>query len=194
MPKGVPAVQPSQRDDWGTPHDLFDTLWDEVGGFDLDPCCQVEDYTAKRVLAAGGEIMIPPPPREDGGPTISGPVPGLNRAYYDGLKMPWHGKVYMNPPYGLALRKWVPKAVHEVECGNVEFVMAAAPSRTETRWWQEHVVSNCETYTRHEKWYWAGGDRRLRGAVEIRFLKSRLQFVGAPDPATFPSAIVVWRR
>ena len=53
MPKGTPYIQPAQKDSWETTKDLFDALWEEADGFDMDPCCTPEPYTAKRVLTAG---------------------------------------------------------------------------------------------------------------------------------------------
>jgi hypothetical protein len=44
------------------------------------------------------------------------------------------------------------------------------PSRTDTRWWHEDVMT----------------------ADEIRFVKGRLKFGDAVNAAPFPSAIVVW--
>lgn len=181
MPKGIAYIQPAQRDDWETPVKFFDERWEEVGGFDMDVACTPDQYTAKRVLHEGGTICVPPEYYDEHQPFDTQWI------WKDGLAQPWHGKVWLQPPYGLKLRKWVPKAVCQVECGNVELVMALLPANTDTIWWQAHVLSyvgedgyGCETYPMKP--------------TEIRFIKGRLQFVGAPDPATFASAIVVWRR
>lgn len=169
----------AKSQEWETPRDLFDKLWDEFGGFDLDPCCLPEHYTAQRILNHNGWAFIPV---------------GLGAVGHycpDGLTRDWHGKVYMNPPYGAALRQWVPKAVQEVECGNAELVVALLPSRTDVKWWQEYAISAV-------KWSDRGG---LNFGVDghplceaVRFLGKRLKFGGAKDSATFPSAIVVWRK
>lgn len=190
MPKGAPYIQPSQRENWETPPDLFDALWTEYGGFDFDPFCTPDQYTARRVLANGGTICVPPD-----FPNVAGCERAQNaqgHIWLDGLAQPWHGKVWMNSPYGLFLRKSVAKAVHEVECGNAGMVMALVPSRTDVQWWQQYVVSSIafDRFSPENNWT-AEAHSQL---TEVRFLKSRLQFVGAPDPATFPSAIVIWRR
>lgn len=195
MPKGTPTIQPAKMVEYETPKELFDELWEEFGGLDTDPCCQSGHYTARRVLAAGGEIMVPPPPRADGGPTVSGWA-GAQNTYYDGLKMTWKGKVYMNPPYGPALKLWVPKAVHEVECGNAEMVVALLPAKTEVKWFQEYVV------TAAEKEYvsrWGDSVQELIAdghplVADLRFLKRRLHFGGGEGPARCGNVIVVWRK
>jgi site-specific DNA-methyltransferase (adenine-specific) len=188
MPKGTPYIQPSQRDDYETPHDLFDALWTECGGFDLDPCCTPDQYTAKRVLENEGVIYVPPG-------TYPDDESNDEQIRIDGLAGPWTGKTFLNPPYGMKPRMWVPKAVHEVECGNVASVWALLPARTDVRWWQEYVMRaaylNRLDDGSHRATYIGGTKAK---AADIRFIKGRLQFVGAPAPATFPSAIVVWRR
>ena len=115
-PKGTPTIQPAKGVEYETPRDLFDQLWREFGGFDLDPCCRLEHYTAKRVLNNGGMIYVPPD-------THSKPY----RMLVDGLAHPWNADaVFCNPPYGPALRQWIPKAVAEVEIGNA---LRQAPTR-----------------------------------------------------------------
>lgn len=173
MPKGTPYIQPSQRQDWETPRELFDALWDAVDGFNLDPCCQFGQYTGERIILHGGTRYFPP---------------GSDAPDHliDGLAQPWFGKVYMNPPYGLVLRQWVPKAVSEVESGNAELVVALLPAKTDTKWWQEYVLRRCRWYP-----YMEPGDMTCD---EVRFIEGRLRFGGADSHAGFASAIVVWRR
>jgi hypothetical protein len=193
--KGTPYIQPAIRTDYETPTDLFDALWEEVGGFTFDPCCTPDQYTAQRVLNHGtpvrdgvdyrGRICIPPPAEHERYQMSSDAV--ASRILIDGLAQPWHGKVFMNSPYGLALRKWVPKAVHEVECGNAELVVALVPAKTDTQWWQEYVL----TRARFE-WDWHV-DAHTQ-TTDVRFLKGRLTFRGETGPAGHASAIVVWRR
>ena len=183
MPKGTSYIQPAQKSSWETPKDLFDALWEEADGFDCDPCCTPEQYTARRIMEHGtpvangldykGVICIPPP---GDGMEYHIDVPLRERVLIDGLAQPWHGKVFMNPPYGLALRKWVPRAVEMVKTGAAESVWALLPAKTDTQWFQAHVVP-----------------RLLEAPGEVRFLKGRLTFGGAPDPAGFASVVVVWR-
>lgn len=211
-PKGVPTIQPAKSVEYETPRSLFDELWNEFGGFDLDPCCRPEHYTAQRVLENGGEIMIPPPPNEvdPNLPTISGPAHaphGGQHIYYDGLKMSWLGKVWLQPPYGNALKLWIPKAVEEVKCGNAELVVALLPSKTDVKWWAEYVLTYALYQTNSldpyggQHIYLINGElaRSFQAAAhpllaELRFIKGRLKFAGEDGPARHGSVIVVWRK
>jgi site-specific DNA-methyltransferase (adenine-specific) len=88
---------------------------------------------------------------------------------FDGLTAEWGQSNFVNPPYGNHLPKWVTKAHTEATKGKT--VVLLIPSRTDTRWWHEHIMA----------------------ADEIRYIKGRLTFQGAQHPAPFPSCIVIWR-
>lgn len=53
---------------------------------------------------------------------------------YDGLKSDWSNRVWLNPPYGKDIIKWLDKLY---EHGNG---MALVFARTETRWAQKHMA------------------------------------------------------
>jgi phage N-6-adenine-methyltransferase len=80
----------------------------------------------------------------------------------------WEGeRVFINPPYGRQIGRWMEKAWTEAAHA---LVVALVPSRTDTEWWHEHVMP----------------------ADEIRFVRGRLKFGDAVNSAPFPSCIVVW--
>jgi phage N-6-adenine-methyltransferase len=79
----------SASDEWATPQAFFDTIADKYGPFHLDPCATAENAKAVDFFT-----------REQ-----------------DGLAHPWHGTVWMNPPYGREIGKWVAKAVAEIQRG-----------------------------------------------------------------------------
>lgn len=84
----------------------------------------------------------------------------------DGLIAPWDdGPRWMNPPYGRGIGAWVRRAAN-ARGTNV----ALLPARTDTAWWHDYVM-----FSR-----------------EIRLLRGRLRFQGAPASAPFPSAVVVF--
>jgi site-specific DNA-methyltransferase (adenine-specific) len=121
-----------------TPQWLFDAL-DREFGFTLDPCATAENAKCKRYFTKAD----------------------------DGLKQSWDGEtVFMNPPYGRAIGKWMRKA-YEATRGHA-IVVCLVPARTDTEWWHNHA---------------------MRG--EVRLLKGRLKFGGAKSSAPFPSAVVV---
>lgn len=90
----------------------------------------------------------------------------------DGLKQDWEGEtVFCNPPYSNRQQtKWVEKCYREAKKLNT-VVVALLPARTDTIRFHEYIY----------------------GKAEIRFLKGRLKFVGAPSTAPFPSMIVIWK-
>ena len=171
-------MPPAQRHDWETPPDLFDALDKEFGPFDLDPCCLPTQRTAQRILCRSGRIFVP----------LNEPSGMACNIAQDGLRHEWYGRVYMNPPYGREMPKWVEKAVLEVGCGNAELVVALIPARTDTKMWQRYIVQSLD---------WDGEDcyAACHPLIwRIRFLPGRVRFVGAGAPAPFPSAVVVWRK
>ncbi len=89
----------------------------------------------------------------------------------NGLERPWRSPCFLNPPFkrGLSIVPWLQKARDEAQRGVT--VVCLLPSRTDTQWWHEYVMN----------------------ASEIRFLRGRLKFSGAPYNAPFPSAIVIFR-
>lgn len=87
---------------------------------------------------------------------------------FNGLKIEWCERNYVNPPYGRAIYDWCKKAYEEYQKGKL--VVMLIPSRTDTKWWHEFIMK----------------------ATEIRFIKGRLKFDDQKNPAPFPSAIVVF--
>lgn len=125
---------------WNTPRSLLERLY-KVFSFDLDPCSDSKE------------------------------TPNVKARFHyteegDGLSKPWFGVVYMNPPYGRQIGRWVRKAA---TCG-AETVVCLLPARTDTRWWQSYVP----------------------GASFVVFIRGRLRFGGANNSAPFPSALAVF--
>jgi phage N-6-adenine-methyltransferase len=139
------AGNASVNHEWETPKELLEALHSVFGRFDLDPCAPRSSRTrvrAKRHLTS-----------ED-----------------DGLSAPWRGVVFVNPPYGRGLARWVAKARREVELGHARTVVALLPARPDTTYWHEHVA----------------------GRAVVYFLKGRLRFGSGEQSAPFPSALAVW--
>jgi len=136
----------SQSAEWETPQSLFDKINLEFH-FNLDPAANDQNHKCERYFTK----------REDG------------------LKQPWTGIVFVNPPYGAEIGKWVQKGYFESKHGAL--VVMLVPARTDTKWWHEYV---------------------MRG--EIRFIRGRVQFINPlattkkkTCSAPFPSAIVIFR-
>ena len=122
-----------------TPSRILDAVYACLGGIDLDPCSNEGIAT----VAAAQHFT----------------------AADDGLAQPWHGRVYMNPPYGREIESWVDKLVAEHTAGRVTQAIALVPARTDTQWFLKLSEFPC------------------------CFVIGRLTFVGNADPAPFPSAI-----
>lgn len=101
------------------------------------------------------------------------PCPSVHGAFSlreDGLSASWAGQtVFMNPPYGTEIGRWMEKAWQESRNGVT--VVCLVPARTDTRWWHDYAMR----------------------AQDIRFLRGRLRFGGSKNSAPFPSALVIFR-
>ncbi|MBO7694849.1 MAG: hypothetical protein J6T10_19715 [Methanobrevibacter sp.] len=91
------------------------------------------------------------------------PCPGNSN--FDGLKIEWSDKNFVNPPYN-AIDEWIDKALEEVEKG--KHIVLLIPARTDTRWFR--------------KLYEANG--------HFRFIQGRLHF-NESNSAPFPSMFVL---
>lgn len=79
------------------------------------------------------------------------------------------GAAWLNPPYGREVGRWLEKVRLEQARGVLTVVLL--PSRTDTRWFHQHVL----------------------GQAELRFVAGRLRFEGAERSAPFPSLLAVYR-
>lgn len=111
-----------KNDEWLTPPEILKAL----GEFDLDPCAPADRPwpTAKRHIAL--------------------PV--------DGLQQLWHGRVWLNPPFGSEAAIWM-RAMRDHGRGT-----ALLPARTETKMFYESV------------WGHAHGVCFLRGRPHFHFV------------------------
>jgi len=130
---------------WETPVSLLEALASVFGRFSLDPCAP-----RKSRVRVKARVHLTP---DD-----------------DGLSVPWHGTVFVNPPYGRGLARWVEKAHHEVRSGHAKAVVALLPARPDTAYWHDHVAGHATVY----------------------FLRGRLRFNDGAQSAPFPSALAVW--
>jgi site-specific DNA-methyltransferase (adenine-specific) len=87
----------------------------------------------------------------------------------DGLGSDWGNSNFVNPPYRY-ISKWISKGFEEWKKGKI--VVFLIPVRTDTRWWQDIIMSYAE---------------------KILFIRRRIRFSGAKWDAPFPSCIVVFR-
>lgn len=139
----------SKTDLWATPQAFFDELNKEFD-FNLDPCALPDNAKCQTYFT----------PNDD----------GLSISWFDYVTAQGNSPVvFMNPPYGDAIKFWIEKAYHESKVGCT--VVGLLPARTDTRYFHEYIY----------------------GKAEIRFVKGRLKFGNSKQSAPFPSMIVVWK-
>ena len=134
--------------EWETPPELFKLLDDEFH-FTLDPCATEQN-------AKVGYFFT----EQD-----------------SGLVADWgRDRVFMNPPYGRELLRWVEKAKESAKAGAL--VVGLLPAATDSAWWHDHVV----------------------GSAEVRYLRKRPRFLIYTETGTKwnspfqPCVVVVWKR
>lgn len=142
----------SKSNEWETPEELFHQL-NEKYHFNLDPASTDENAKCENHY------------------TIAD----------NGLLKDWGGcNVFVNPPYGREIGKWVKKSYEESLKPNTTIVMLI-PARTDTAWFHDYCTKG-----------------------KLTFLRGRLKFINKSlpsyhqnkdfkvSPAPFPSMIVVF--
>jgi site-specific DNA-methyltransferase (adenine-specific) len=120
-------------DEWATPPEFVAQLETEFGAFDLDPCAREASAQAPYYYT-----------KED-----------------DGLVQPWHGHVFVNPPYSKP-GPWVQKAIDEYYrslasgAENTISVILLLPAATDVGWFHDLVLVH----------------------ANVRFIRGRLRFLG----------------
>ena len=138
---------------WCTPQSFFDEL-DKEFHFTLDPCATEKSAKCNKFYTA----------------------------IEDGLKQDWGGQtVFVNPPYGRQIGKWIEKCYWESKKQNT-IVVVLMPARTDTRYFHDYILPY----------------------AEIRFIKGRLTFwdldgekyingrFNEMTPAPFPSMLAIF--
>ncbi len=158
-PKGQPlkfyntAATSSAFQAWTTPPEVMERLYPVVGGlFDLDPCSPTTDRRKAPVQARR---------------YFTGQAPEDN-----GLLLPWHGSVFVNPPYDRQQKTWIKKCHDEAAAGRASPCIALIPARPDTLAWHTWIA----------------------GKADVFLLRGRLKFSanGGGEVAPFPSALIAW--
>ena len=135
----------SKDDSWETPPSLFNIL-DMEFNFTLDPCCTKQTAKCKKFFT-----------KEE-----------------DGLIQDWSKDiVFVNPPFGREIGKWVEKSYNEAKKGAK--VVMLIPSRTDTKWFHDFIYNKAEI-------------RFLKG--RIRFLQNKKELNAAP----FPTMLIIFNK
>lgn len=139
---------PGSTNEWGTPQALFDLLNDRFR-FDLDAAASEVNAKHEQYFTKDDDA--------------------LSRCWnYNPLLF---RSVWLNPPYGRDIGKWLAKAYEESREGAVVVVLTFA--RTDTRWWHDYAMK----------------------ASEVMLIKGRVKFErdGVPQQAApAPSCVLVF--
>ena len=134
-----PVLFSSKSFEWETPASIYNDLNAEFH-FTLDPCATTENHKCEKYFTKND----------------------------DGLAQSWDAdRVFMNPPYGRGIDKWIEKASL-----SKNLVVCLLPARTDTIWFHKYVY----------------------GKATIRFLKGRIRFGGSRTGAPFPSMVVIFNE
>lgn len=134
-------VRTDGRPDYWTPPHILERATHVLGSIDLDPCA------------------------DPSAPAASASI----RRYHltdDGLAQRWHGRVFLNPPYGAEVEQWIDHLLTEHAAGAVSEAVVLVAARTDTAWF-----------------------RKLRHFPRC-FLAGRLTFGNTESAAPFPSVVI----
>lgn len=111
-------AQGTGLNEWYTPPDVLDIARAVLGTFDLDPASSDD---AQATVQASAHFTV-----ED-----------------DGLTKPWHGRIWLNPPYSQpAISQFVEKLVAEYQAGHVTEAILLTHNYTDTSWFHA-AASTC---------------------------------------------------
>lgn len=106
--KSAPTVPTS--DDWYTPKQHIEAAREVMGSIDLDPA---SSDLAQTAIRAGDYFTLE----------------------NNGLNQPWHGRVWLNPPYSMpAIRQFVDKLLIEYQSGRIAQAIVLTNNQTDTAW------------------------------------------------------------
>ena len=143
----------SRRQDWETPRRFFAIVSAAVGGFGFDAAARSDNS-----LAPAGFFF------DRGDDALAGEA-GTWATAADG------SNIWLNPPYGRNISKFVARAAAEREAGaNIALLI---PARTDTKYFHDHLYR--------------------RDGIEILYLRGRLKFGESKTGAPFPSMLCFLR-
>lgn len=162
-----------ERTTWETPQALYDR-YDRVWRFNLDAAALPESARCPRFACPPTvwDSLRSQDWIDDGPDQLTQFTPTeVRHAFRDGLALAWHevaSRVWLNPPYGRTIGRWLAKARNEAEHGCL--VVALIPVDPSTRWWQQSV----------------------QGVADVHYLTSRVRFGGAESSPSFASAVAIY--
>lgn len=93
------------------------------------------------------------------------------------LEMDWFGNVWLNPPFGRMLPKFLLKCKEQIQRDEVKSIFVLIPARTDTKWFHE-IIMNSAKYV-----------YLIKGRFNF---ESPYAYKGANAP--FPSMLIVYEK
>ena len=134
------VIRSSKTSEWETPQDFFN-MYNEIFHFTLDAASTDQNAKCANHFTKKDNALL----------------------------KNWGGQiVWLNPPYGKEIGKWVKKALEESKKPNTT-VVCLLPARTDTIWFHDYCTQG-----------------------KIIFIKGRLKFGGSKWNAPFPNMVVIF--
>lgn len=141
----------SRKDDWGTPPAFIKWYESRIGHrFHLDAAASSRNAKADHFYTI-----------ED-----------------DSLSREWWGHVWLNPPFGRELPRWLEKCAEQIKNPMVHSIHVLIPARTDTKWFHDLIMPHA--YLAY----------LIKGRFNFTHTDENIPGANAP----FPSMLVVYRR
>jgi hypothetical protein len=131
---GAHVGQATGAYEWYSPAPLVEAARQVLGAFDLDPASSDQ---ANTVIKAAQYYTL----------------------HDDGLALPWHGRIWLNPPYALELiTKFLAKLVACAGAGEITAAAVLVNNATETEWFQSIApIATAIAFPKGRVQFWRDG-------------------------------------
>jgi phage N-6-adenine-methyltransferase len=161
--------------------EIVNAIWGHGGSQLNQQSLSNEHYTPAKYIEAVrsvlGEIDLDPASCEEANRVVKATV--FFTKDDDGLAKEWVGRVWLNPPYGDEVGKFIAKLTSEINAGNVDAAVVLVNAHcTDTIWFQP-LWDGCQCFTNH-RINFTGDDERsgsTHGSVFVYFGPNESAFV-----------------
>lgn len=129
-------------DEWMTPPNVIELARTAMGSIDFDPA---SNPVAQEYVKAKQYCVAPDSPTAQ---MLAEDIDGFARKHFeyldnvliDGLKQPWHGNVWCNPPYSAGnIDLFVDRAIDQYNSGSINQMLMLVNSATDTKWYHKLI-------------------------------------------------------